>query len=1283
MTLRQFIQQVCSVRLGRSIFRRRWLVLLIGFCLLWLLTSTSGVVYAAADQPIPGNPVWSDVGEANITTQGKREIVPNHYRALRLDVDALQAQLQQAPREGSTAARSTTFLFSLPLPDGAFARFHLVESPIMAPALAAQFPTIKTYAGQGIDDPTATVRLDWTPAGLHAMILSATDTIFIDPYQRGDIDHYISYFKRDFQLPAAKIFIEPAPTVADTAMAREIAALVASGVLKPSGAQLRTYRLAVAATGEYTQFHGGTVAQGLAAIVTTMNRINGIYEREVAVRMTLVANNNLLVYTNSATDPYSNGNASALLNENQTNIDNVIGNANYDVGHVFSTGGGGLAALGVPCVTGLKAQGETGSSAPVGDPFDVDYVAHEIGHQFGANHTFNGTAVFCAGGNRNGSTAYEPGSGSTIMAYAGICGAQNLQSNSDAYFHTISFDEIVAYTTVGAGNSCAVTTNTGNAAPVPAAGASYTIPGQTPFTLTGSATDANNDALTYNWEEFDLGTAGAPNNPNIPPFFRSFTATSSPARTFPQWSDIINNTTTIGEILPNTTRTMTFRLTVRDNRLGGGGVNHASTKVNVTTAAGPFQVTEPNTAVSWNGGAPQNVTWNVVNTNVAPINCTNVNLLLSTDGGLTYPTAVAAGVPNNGLATVTVPNLASTTARIQVACAGNIFFDISNANFTIVPDLTIPTVVNVTASTANGVYKTGDVIDIQLLFSENMVVAGTPQLTLETGAIDAVIDYLSGSGSNTLTFRYTVAAGQISADLDYISSSALSLNGASIQDSAGNNAILTLPVPGAAGSLGANKALVIDAVAPDTTITSSPLISTSVVSASFSFTGDDVGSGVAGFACQLDGSGFSACTTPLTIDSLSDGEHTFQVRALDAVGNVDPTPASFTWIVDATAPDTIIISAPLTITAITTASFAFSGDDGNGVGVAGFDCSLDGDPFAACADHVTYPDLSDGSHTFAVRSFDALGHVDPTPAGFAWMVDTLPPQTTITGNPTDPSNGSASFSFGSNEEPSTFECQLDSGNFSTCISPLSLTNLSEGNHAFAVRAIDRAGNRDSTPTSYTWRVDTTPPDTTITGAPAPQMSSPNISFSGSDGESGVAGFACQLDNGGFDTCSSPQSYRGLSEGAHTFAVRAIDAVGNIDPTPASLVWTIDASAPTVTFGEANGQGDGTNISPIHFTVIFGEPVTGFGDSPDDVLISGTASRGATATVTDDAPNDGTTYNVAVSGMAMDGTVMISIPAGAATDLAGNPNTGSVNPSKSVVFDFTEAGQSLFLPVIIR
>jgi hypothetical protein len=656
--------------------------------LVLLAVLAASVLPALASPTLPAQPgaiLWRDVDERAITPAGERWIVPQQYRVLELNVDALQAVLAAAPLEGTPAAAESDVVLALPLPDGGFGRFRIVQSPVMAPELAAKFPEISTYAGQGLDDPTATTRLDWTPAGFHAIIFGLSGTVYIDPFSRNDVTHYISYYARDFVPSPDKRFEETLPFGADAeAMQAELAELVAEGVLAPTGSELRTYRLAMAATGEYTIFHGGTVPLGLAAIVTSVNRVTGIYEREVAVRMVLIPNNDLIVYTNPSTDPYTNSNGVTMLSQNQSNLDSVIGNANYDFGHVFSTGGGGVASLGVICRAGVKARGVTGSSAPVGDPFDVDYVAHEIGHQFGGNHSFNGNAGSCSGGNRNGPTAYEPGSGSTIMAYAGICGAQNLQPNSDDYFHGVNLDEIVAYSTVGSGNGCPVVTPTGNQAPVVSVGLGrLTSPSQTPFTLTGQASDPNGDALTYNWEEFDLGPAGAPNNPLSPPFFRSWPSVASPARTFPRLSDLVNNSTVIGEVLPNVTRALNFRLTVRDNRLGGGGVNSANVSFNVTTAAGPFAVTAPNTAVVWAGNSQQDVTWNVASTTAAPVSCAKVDISLSTDGGFTYPITLAADTDNDGVQAIAVPNIATTSARVRVACASNIFFDISNANFTI------------------------------------------------------------------------------------------------------------------------------------------------------------------------------------------------------------------------------------------------------------------------------------------------------------------------------------------------------------------------------------------------------------------------------------------------------------------------------------------------------------------------------------------------------------------------------------------------------------------------
>lgn len=621
---------------------------------------------------------WNDVPEASMQITGERVIKPIKYRTLNLNVNDLKPLLTAAPLEKNVHPKNSNSVISLPMPDGTFLRFRFVESPVMEDGLAVQFPEIKTYLGQGIDDPYSSVRFDLTPLGFHAMAFTSNGTVFIDPAARFDNLNYISYYKSDFRtdktMPCEVVdnwrdYVKEAPHSTD---------MLAEG-------QLRTYRTVIACTGEYAAYFGGTVNAALAAIVVSLNRVNGVYENEVSVRMVLVANNNAVVYTNSGTDPYTNANGNTMLGQNQTTCDGQIGTANYDIGHVFSTGGGGVAYLGCVCVAGNKARGVTGSSAPVGDPYDIDYVAHEMGHQFGGNHSFNSQTSSCGGGNRNNNTAFEPGSGSTIMAYAGICGADNLQPNSDPYFHTKNLDEIIAYTSVGGGNSCPVTTTTGNHNPVvtvPNGG--FNIPISTPFELTGSATDSDNDPLKYCWEQYDLGPAGTANNPSgNAPIFRSFNPVTSGTRVFPKVSNLINNTSTIGELLPTYARTLTFRLTARDYRAGGGGTGYSALSFSVTAGAGPFLVTSPNTAVTWNMHIPQTVTWNVANTSAAPVSAANVDIFLSTDGGNTFPTTLATGVPNVGTAIVTLPNIQNSSCRIKVKASNNIFFDISNTNFTI------------------------------------------------------------------------------------------------------------------------------------------------------------------------------------------------------------------------------------------------------------------------------------------------------------------------------------------------------------------------------------------------------------------------------------------------------------------------------------------------------------------------------------------------------------------------------------------------------------------------
>lgn len=703
--------------------------------------------------------LWSDASHRELQGSGAKPWVqPQRFRAVRVDRASLTALLRRATAERPEQVLAPALILELPIPDGRFARFRIIESPVMAPPLAAKFPGIKTYRGQGIDDPNATLRLDVTPAGVHAQVLSPAGAVYIDPFLQGDPDLLVSYYKRDYRKEADDFVCH---------------VQVQSGSSRPttacplaSGATLHTYRLACAGTGEYTQFHGGTVDAGMAAIVTTVNRVDGIYEQDLAVRLTLVADNNLLVYTNGATDPYTNDNNKTMLGENQTNVDAVIGAANYDIGHVFATCAGGRGWLPSVCVSGYKAGGATGRSSPVGDPFDVDYVAHEMGHQFGANHTFNGAG--CS--SRNGPTAYEPGSGSTIMGYAGVCSGDNLQPHSDPCFHFASHEEIMAYTTSGYGSSCQSNTSTGNNPPNVGPLTNCTIPCSTPFMLTASASDPDGDPLTYCWEEADLGPSTSLTNEDngSSPLFRSFNPTTNAFRIFPSLTNILNNTTSIVERLPTTTRTLNFKVTVRDNHSGGGGVNSTSVTLSVTSDAGPFQVTSPNSTQTFAGVI--SVTWDVSGTAGSPVNCAAVDILLSTDGGLTFPVMLVSNTPNDGAATALLPYTTTNSARVKVQARDNIFFDVSDVDFSIAPGPPVyfhSASYSDTVGNANGVIEPGERID-EWAVLWNTSDAAAAGVTAIVSTADAGITMLQatsaypviaagGLGTNAVPFSYQVA----------------------------------------------------------------------------------------------------------------------------------------------------------------------------------------------------------------------------------------------------------------------------------------------------------------------------------------------------------------------------------------------------------------------------------------------------------------------------------------------------------------------------------------------
>lgn len=635
--------------------------------LLSVLAITNGMTAFSGDT----NPrVWSKL-QVTQPSNSARKITVSSSLIYRLDIDGVKKQLDGLYAAGSNA--TTPVLLSLPLPDGEMVEFSIVRNSAMHPDLAAKYPSIRTFDGKAVKRPGMVAKIDYTPQGFHAMILHNDNTVFIDPYEFGgaNTSDYLVYNKSDFYTD--KEFNCEHSGESSIDLGDDFTSKVLFG-----SCELRKYRLALSATGEYTVFQGGTVERALAAQVTTMNRVNGIYERDMAITMEIIANNDLLIYTNPASDPYTNGEPDYMISENQNNVTTLIGSSNYDIGHVFGTNSGGLAGLGVVCKSTSKARGVTGSSAPVNDPFDIDYVAHEMGHQFGANHTFNNSC----GGNRNSSTAVEPGSGSTIMAYAGIC-APNVQSNSNDYFHGISLKEISNFI-LTSGHNCPVKVPLNNSAPqITSTGSASYIPKGTPFSLTATASDADGDPLTYCWEQMnpEISTQAPVATATRGPNFRSFSPQTSPTRNFPSIEALVSNSFT-WERLPSVTRTMKFRVTVRDNASGGGCADYSDMTLNVADS-GPFVVLYPSdNGVVWEGNTTETVRWDVAGTDAAPVSCEKVDILISTDLGESF-TVLKSQTPNDGSETVTVPNVATTKALIMVRSESGTFFDLSDKRFKI------------------------------------------------------------------------------------------------------------------------------------------------------------------------------------------------------------------------------------------------------------------------------------------------------------------------------------------------------------------------------------------------------------------------------------------------------------------------------------------------------------------------------------------------------------------------------------------------------------------------
>jgi len=637
--------------------------------------------------------LWSRINESSInSTEIQRKVKLKKHETFALNLQEFGKELKSAPAREVFLGRSS-FKMAFPDKNGNLVTYLVKEASVMHPDLARQFPNNRSYVGVSQKDNSKRIRFSVNELGLYAMIMDVNGGVqYIEPFTK-DKKNYKIYDRSDLESQQDfQCLTENIQGDFQKGSAFKVA----------DDGKLRTYRLALAGTGEYSEYHineqgvgGGTdeekTAVVLAAMTVAITRINALYENDLAISLQMVADNTKLIFLDPGTDPYlDNFDAVAMLGENQTACDNLIESGNYDIGHVFSTGGGGVATPAVVCVNGAKARGVTGAAVPEGDNFYYDVVAHEMGHQFGANHTFNGDEGSCGQANqRIPATAVETGSGTTIMAYAGYCSSQNVQAYSDIYFHHTSIEEISHYIINGAGGNCPVETDLilNNNTPVANAGPDFTIPKGTPYKLVGEGSDADGDPISFCWEQVDNGITDVPPSATATSgaLYRSQVPVTSNERSLPELNTLVTGEiSSTWEVTPEVAREINFMLTVRDNNSEAGQVVSDDLKVTVTDAAGPFLVTTQNTVdVVWTPETQETISWDVAGTDGNGINVTRVNILLSTDEGKTFSTSLATNVPNDGTQIITVPVSKAPLCFIMVEAVGNHFFSMNTKSFSI------------------------------------------------------------------------------------------------------------------------------------------------------------------------------------------------------------------------------------------------------------------------------------------------------------------------------------------------------------------------------------------------------------------------------------------------------------------------------------------------------------------------------------------------------------------------------------------------------------------------